>query len=78
MLSLFGANNCLPLFHMAKHFIWINKTKKRINDFEIGYMINPNLNINKSFREQVEKCMKLLLVQSHNLLLDPYCQKRKQ
>ena len=25
MLSLLEANHCLPLFHMAKHFIWINE-----------------------------------------------------
>ena len=42
---------------MAKHIIWINE-KKRINKFKIGYMINLNLNINKAFREQVEKCIK--------------------
>ena len=57
MLSLFGANHRLPLFHMAKHFIWLNETKKRINEFTIGYMINPGLNINKAFREKVGKCM---------------------
>ena len=28
MLSLLGANNCLPLFHMDKRFIWLNETKK--------------------------------------------------
>ena len=57
MLSLLGANYRLPLFHMAKRFIWLNETKKRINEFTIGYMINPGLNVNKAFREQVEKCM---------------------
>ena len=31
--------------------------KKRINEFKSFYMINPNLNINKAFREQLEKCM---------------------
>ena len=28
-----------------------------MNEFTIGYMINPGLNVNKSPREQVEKCM---------------------
>ena len=41
MLSLLGANHTLPLFHMAKLFIWINETKQRINGFTIGYIINP-------------------------------------
>ena len=57
MLSLFGANHHLPLFHMDKRFIWINETKKRINEFTVGYMINTGLNVNKAFVEQVEKCM---------------------
>ena len=54
VISMLGANDCLPLFHMDIHFIWSNKEKKGINEFKIGYMINPNLNINKVFREQVE------------------------
>ena len=28
-----------------------------MNEFTIGYMINPGLNVNRTFREQVEKCM---------------------
>ena len=54
---LLGANNCLPLLHRAKIFIWLEETGERINEFEIGYMINPNLHVNKTFRYQVEKCM---------------------
>ena len=57
MLSLLGGNHCLPLFHMAKSVIWTEETKQRIDEFSIGYMINPRLNINKSFREKVHKCM---------------------
>ena len=45
MLSLLGENHRLPLFHMAKHFIWLDETKKRINEFTIGYMINLGLNV---------------------------------
>ena len=54
MLSLLGGNHRLPLFNMAKHFIFINETKKRINEFKIEFMINPGLNVNIAFREQVE------------------------
>ena len=57
MLSLLGANHRLSLFHMDKRFIWVHETKQRIKTFTIGYMISPGLNFNKSFREQVEKCM---------------------
>ena len=42
---------------MAKRFIWLEEAKKCINEFEIGYMINPSLHVNKYFRDQVEKCM---------------------
>ena len=55
MQSLLGDNNSLPLFHTDNVFIWIEETKERINNFFIGYMINPVLNINKAFREQVNK-----------------------
>ena len=48
MLSFLGENHFLPLFHMAKHFIWLNK-KKCMNEFTIGYIINPGLNFNKDF-----------------------------
>ena len=55
MLSFLGENNRLPLFHMDKFFIWLEETKERINKFLIGYMMNPRLNIKKSFREKVFK-----------------------
>ena len=55
MQSLLGTNHRQPLFHMAKSYIWIEETKELINKFSIGYMINPKLNINKAFREQVNK-----------------------
>ena len=57
MLSSLGANHCLPLFHMPKSFICLEETKTRIKKFSIGYMTNPNLNINKAFREQADKSM---------------------
>ena len=47
----------LSSFHMATSFILLKETKERINEFSIGYMINPKLNINKAFRKQVNKCM---------------------
>ena len=58
MILFLGGNHCIPLFHMDKRFIWLNETKKRINEFKIGYMINLNLNIKKAFKEQVETFMK--------------------
>ena len=43
---------------MAKRYIWLEETNQRINEFSIGYTMNPNLNINKAFREQVKVCLK--------------------
>ena len=48
--SLLGTNHRLPLSHMAKSHIWLEETNERINEFSIGYMINPNLSINKAFK----------------------------
>ena len=56
-MTLLGIDHCLPLLHMAKRFIWIEETGKRINDLDIGYMINPSFHVNKAFRDQVEKSM---------------------
>ena len=43
---------------MAKSYIWLEEKNQRINEFSIGCMMNPNLNMNKVFREQVKVCMK--------------------
>ena len=56
--SPLGNNNCLPLSHMDKSYIWVEEKNQRINEFSIGYMMNPNLSINKYFKEQVKVCMK--------------------
>ena len=50
MQLLLGGYHLLPLLHVAKSYIWLEETKERINDFSIGYMINPNFNINKAFK----------------------------
>ena len=55
---MLGTNHRLPLSPMAKSYIWLEETNQRINEFYIGYMINPNLNMNKVFIDQVKICMK--------------------
>ena len=55
---LLGTNHCLTLSHMSKSYIWLEETNQRINELSIGYKMNPNLNMNKVFREQVKVCMK--------------------
>ena len=56
--SLLGTNHCIPLSHMAKSYIWLEETNQCINEFSIGYTMNPNLIMNKVFRYQVKVCMK--------------------
>ena len=55
---MLGTNYFMPLSHMAKSYILFEETNERINEFSIGYMMNPNLSINKDYKEQVTKYMK--------------------
>ena len=55
---MLGTNHRLHLSHMATSYIWLQETNQRINQFSIGYMINPNLNTKKAFGEQVTLCLK--------------------
>ena len=59
--SLLVNNHRLPLSHIDKSYIWLEETNKRINELSIGYMMNPNLSINKSFKEKVKIFMKTTL-----------------
>ena len=43
---------------MSKSYIWLEETNQRIDEFSIGYMMNPNLNRNRSFKDQVKVCLK--------------------
>ena len=53
MLVFLGTNHGLPLLHIDWSFIWLEETGESINEFEIGYMINPSFHINKAFGDQV-------------------------
>ena len=55
LLPLLGVNHRQPVLHIYKILVYLYTTNKRINQFAIGYMINPTLHSNKAFREQVEK-----------------------
>ena len=67
MQSLLGTNCRRPLLYMAKSYIWLEETNERINQLSIGYMINPNLHKNKSFKEQMKGCLKNTFVPSTNI-----------
>ena len=51
-------NYCMPLSHMYKRYIWLEETNQRINELSIGYMMNPNLSINRAFKGEVKIYMK--------------------
>ena len=74
---LLGNIHCLPLSYMAESYIWLEEKNQRINELSIGYMMNPNLGINKAFKEQVKVCMKTTFSTStmthiSKILLKPY------
>ena len=56
--------------------VYLYATYGKINQYAIGYMINPSLHINKMFREQVEKFLKATL---HENTIEPirYVMKNK-
>ena len=56
--QMLGTNNLLPLSHTANSFIWLEEKNQRINEFSIGYMMNPNLNRNRYFKDQAKVCLK--------------------
>ena len=55
LFPLLGVNNRQPLIHMSKILVYLYTTEKRINQFVIGYVINPTLQVNKVFREKFEQ-----------------------
>ena len=63
---LLGTNHSLTLSHMDTSYIWIEEKNQRINEFYIGYMMNPNFHKNKVFREQVKVCLKTTFGPSTN------------
>ena len=47
LMSLLGVNHRQPILHMYKIMVNYYSTQKSINQFAIGYMINPSLNCDK-------------------------------
>ena len=41
LMPIVGVNYCLPILNMSKRMVHIYTTGKTMNQFEIGYMINP-------------------------------------
>ena len=57
MESVLGANCRILLIHMSNRIIYIEETKQCINAFSFAYMLNPHLNMNKDFKDQVKTCL---------------------
>ena len=55
LISLVGINIRQPILHKSKTMVHCYSTDEIINTFTIGHIINPSLNCNKEFREQVRK-----------------------
>ena len=53
-MPILGVNNRQPILHMSKIMVHCYTTDETINLFAIGYMINPSLKFNNTFRTQVE------------------------
>ena len=51
MESVLGVNCSIPLIHMSKRNIYIEKTNERMNEFSFAYMCNPTLYRHKVFKE---------------------------
>ena len=57
MESVLGANCRMLLVHISNRKKWIEETNQCINEFSLAYMLNPTLNNNKDFKEQVKACL---------------------
>ena len=56
-MPLVGLNHCQPILHTSKIMVHCYTTDETMNQFEIGYRINPSLKFNNVFIIQVEKCL---------------------
>ena len=54
-MPLVWVNHSLTILHISKRMLHYYTTDETINQFEIGYIINPSINCNKVFIIQVEK-----------------------
>ena len=59
LLPLVGVNNLQPILHTSKIMVHCYTIDENINQFAIGYMINPSLKFNNVFRIKFEKCLSL-------------------
>ena len=56
-MPIVGVNNNQPILHISKRMVYCYTTYENINQFAIGYMINPSLKFNNAFITQDKKCL---------------------
>ena len=56
-MPIVGVNHFLSILHLSKIMVHIYTKGENINKFAIGYIINPSLNFNNTFRTRVGKCL---------------------
>ena len=57
MIPFVEVNYHQPILQMTKIMVHCYSADESIDQISIGYMVNPSLNCNRVFREQVEKCL---------------------
>ena len=60
LMPIVGVSHRQPILHMSKIMVYCYTKDETINQFSIGYMINPSLYFNNVLRTQVEKCLSVL------------------
>ena len=61
---------------MSKRMVHCYSTDETINQFAIGFIINPSINCNKLLRVQVEKCLNISFT-SRKMEIIRYCLKNE-
>ena len=50
LLPLIGVKHRQPIVHMYKRLVYLYTTDKQVNQFAVGFMINPSLHVKRVFR----------------------------
>ena len=62
IIPILGINHRQPILNMSKIMVQCYTTDETINQFTIGYIINPSLKFNNVFITQAEKLLKCFIL----------------
>ena len=62
LMPIVGVNNCQPILYTSKRMVHCYTTDETMNQFAIGYIINPSLKFNNVFITQAEKLLKCFIL----------------